>query len=206
MERPSEFRSSHKGPLTPYRYGDRKWEDYLLDTQTFIHDGAQIQVRAVESLGRQMAEQESNQAIQLQGFIAEAGVAWDRVSCQLDTLTDQLATGFHWPAPFHETECSATVCRSLQITGRTGACGCRVSPAGKTEAGSAGEQPAKGYPAETHSDESPGRASGSSRRICAWSGTSEEISRCLGKLMLAGSQAAASLLRSCRCSNSTGDR
>ena len=111
-----------------------------------------------------------------------------------------------WPAPFHETECSATVCRSLQITGRTGACGCRVSPAGKTEAGSAGEQPAKGYPAETHSDESPGRASGSSRRICAWSGTSEEISRCLGKLMLAGSQAAASLLRSCRCSNSTGDR
>ena len=61
--------------------------------------------------------------------------------------------GFWLGVRFCETECSATVCRSLQIARRTGARGFRVSPAGKTEAGSAGEQPAKGYLAETHSDE-----------------------------------------------------
>ena len=51
-------------------------------------------------------------------------------------------SGVAWCAPFCETECSATVCRSLQIAGRTGAGSFRVSPAGETEAGSAGDQPA----------------------------------------------------------------
>jgi hypothetical protein len=64
-----------------------------------------------------------------------------------------------WGAPFSETGCSATVCRSLQVAGRTGARSSRVNPAGETEAGAAGEQPVKGYLAETHSDESPGRPS-----------------------------------------------
>lgn len=94
MERPSGFRTSHEGLLTPYRYGDRKWEDYLLDTQTHIYDAAQAQVAAIEGVGRQAAEQASEQAQLLQDFIARAGGAWERVSTQLDTLTDQLASEF----------------------------------------------------------------------------------------------------------------
>jgi len=102
MERPSEFRISHKGPLTPYRYGDRKWEDYLLDTQTFIHDGAQIQVKAVESLGRQMAEQESNQALQLQGFIAEA------VLLGIVLVASWTPSQINWPRGFHLSAIKST--------------------------------------------------------------------------------------------------
>ena len=61
-----------------------------------------------------------------------------------------------WSAPFRETECSATVRRSLKIAGRTEVLETKLTSAGETEAGSAGEQPAKGYLAETHSDEWPG--------------------------------------------------
>jgi len=70
-----------------------------------------------------------------------------------------------WGAPFCETACSSTVRRSLQISGRTGGCGCRVRVAGEAEAGSAGEQPAEEYPAETHSDERLGRGRFLPRRL-----------------------------------------
>jgi len=90
MERPSSFRTSHTGFFTPYRYGEKKYEDYILDTQTHIYEGARAQVAAIESLGHRADEQ----AQQLQGFIARAGDAWERVSGQMDDLTDQLASGF----------------------------------------------------------------------------------------------------------------
>ncbi len=94
MQRPSDFRKGHQGLLSSHRYGAGKWEDYILDTQAHIYDGAQAQVKAVESLGRQVAEQQGRQAELLQDFIAQSGDAWDRVSDQLDSMTDHLATGF----------------------------------------------------------------------------------------------------------------
>ncbi len=94
MQRPPDFRASHEGFFSPYRYGDRKWEDYLLDTQTFIYDAGREQVEAVERVGRQAMEQRDRQMVLLQDFIADAEGAWDRVSSQLDALTDELVTGF----------------------------------------------------------------------------------------------------------------
>ncbi len=94
MQRPGGFRASHGGFLLPYRYGDRKWEDYLLDTQTLIHDGAREQTEVQERIGQQAFEQRDKQMSLLQEFIVDAEDAWDRVNGQLDTLTDQMVTGF----------------------------------------------------------------------------------------------------------------
>ena len=94
MERPSTIRTTSTGLLSPYRWGARKWEDYLLDTQTLIYQGAREQVAATNRLADQQA---SHQQALLETFIQsanEANVAWDRISSQLDELTDQVTFGF----------------------------------------------------------------------------------------------------------------
>src|SRR5438105_2206149 len=94
MQRPSDHRTSHSDLFSPYRHGDRKWEDYLLDGQTLVYDAAREQVEAIESAGRVAADQYSRQQALLHDFIASAGAAWDRVDSQLDTLTEQMVTRF----------------------------------------------------------------------------------------------------------------
>lgn len=100
MERPSGFRASHKVLFIPHRFGEEKWEDYILDTQTYIYDGAQSQVEAIDRASRKASEQSREQAQLLQDFIAHAAGAWERVSGQLDVLTEELVFGFscleHW--------------------------------------------------------------------------------------------------------------
>ncbi|MHB8091197.1 MAG: hypothetical protein ACYDH8_06320 [Syntrophales bacterium] len=94
MDRPSSLRTTSTGLLSPYKWGKHKWEDYLLDTQTVIYQGAREQVEATNRLAEQQA---SHQQALLDTFIQgalDANVAWDRISSQLDDLTDQVAFGF----------------------------------------------------------------------------------------------------------------
>ncbi|MDP1860201.1 MAG: hypothetical protein Q8K82_16105 [Gemmatimonadaceae bacterium] len=94
MQQPSPYRESHRLFLLPYRYGERKWEDYLLDTQALIHDGAREQVTAIARVERAVADAHSAQAILLRDFIASSGEAWARVEDQIDILTDHVVAGF----------------------------------------------------------------------------------------------------------------
>lgn len=97
MDSPSNLRTTTRGFLLPYRFGAHKWEDYLLDTQTLIYAGAKGQIDATTRL-RLVAEQGNAVQAELlssfQAYADRAGVAWDRISGQLDTISDTLASGF----------------------------------------------------------------------------------------------------------------
>lgn len=82
--------------------GVHKWEDYILDTQALLFHGAKANVRAIENLtsgvgelGYSIEQHLAASAVQqaellhlFQEFIAAAGASWEKVSEQLDTLTE----------------------------------------------------------------------------------------------------------------------
>src|SRR5436309_2350883 len=77
-----------------------------------------------------------------------------RSAAPLAFITDRVARpnkAFEWTAGCFETRCQLDTYRPLRIARRTNPHGCTMASVGKAEVGSAGEQPAKEYPARDSS-------------------------------------------------------
>lgn len=71
-------------PLRPYYYGDRKWDNYLLDIQEAVETGNSLQADALESA--------RDQAEELRRQTAE----WVRVQETLQNGFEEMRAEFHW--------------------------------------------------------------------------------------------------------------
>jgi hypothetical protein len=107
IQPPSSHRTAPKGVLLPYRHGEHKWEDYLLDTQAILYAGVQRQDRSAEIQERSAAHLEfiasamdswgSDQAelrSEITSFAEQTSEHLDAISHKLDSLTEEVVWGF----------------------------------------------------------------------------------------------------------------